>query len=295
MQRWTKWLHTTKLLLESAWMYFTVKDLLDYPCHHQSHTHTTGQDTLKSNQTVIVFLLLLKKGTYLLFVFVVPLLSFFPFILFFFTTKSIEGSWKLCLRIHLAIFNPGFKTERTFFVFFFRSSRYPESAHSGMRSTQRVTQWILLWFLIIFFLFAGISVCSLGCSVELSADFFAILSGLHIRSSTSALCWEVTLKKKRLLLVFYSKGIRHCKTLFRGNDFMTCFLCVKSHVKYSVFWMELCFSSNCYLTVCFWVKYNGTFTCQRMLFLKKKEKKKKPKEKKLQSCLPCKRNLEFIL
>lgn len=86
-----------------------------------------------------------------------------------------------------------------------------------------------------------------------------------------ALCWGCT-GKLHLRLLFSTQGIRHFETL--GNDFMTCFLCVKSHVKYSVFWMELCFSSIA--TYCmFWVKYNGTYTVRGHCFWKKKTQEKK--------------------
>lgn len=176
-------------------------------------------------------------------------------------------------------------------------------ATSGMRLSESMTQWMLLcfiWFDLIwyfiyfdFFFFCGdiclISWMLYGVGCRLSA----ILSGLHTSSSTPALCREA----KRLLFSIH-RNRRHRETLL-GNDFMTCFLCVKSHVKYSVFWMELCFSlkiatySNCM----FWVKSNGTYTVRGHFWNMKRKKKTKPKDikKKLQSCLPCKRNLEFIL
>lgn len=103
-----------------------------------------------------------------------------------------------------------------------------------------------------------------------------ILSGLYTSSSTPALCQEA------LQLLFSIHGSwRHCETVSQ-NDFVTRSLCVKSHVKYSVFWMELCFSSKLRLKVTVWFGWNlnGTFTVRERFW-----KMKNPREKKITKLL----------
>lgn len=143
--------------------------------------------------------------------------------------------------------------------------------NDSMDATLLYLIWFDILFILIFFFFCG-DICLISWMLSgVGCRLSAILSGLHTSSSTPALCREA----KRLLFSIH-RNRRHRETLL-GNDFMTCFLCVKSHVKYSVFWMELCFSlkiatySNCM----FWVKSNGTYTVRGHFWNMKRKKKKK--------------------
>ncbi len=141
--------------------------------------------------------------------------------------------------------------------------------------------------LLCFFFVWGISVCSWGCSLESAAD--SLPSCLDYTPVAVHLLFAGRLNGS---CFFIHGDWRHCKTHL-GNDFVTCSLCVKSHVKYSVFWMELCFSSKLLLTVT--VCFGWNLTAHTLSEDIVSEKWKNPRIKKLQSCLPCKRNLEFIL
>lgn len=132
MQRWTKWLHTTKLLLESAWMYFTVKDL--WIIHATTCMNPTyiPQDTLKSNQTFIVFLLLLK---WVLICFFVVLVVLFLLLLFFLPNQRVL---KTVLENIPRGLQPSFKKREKkkkekegTSVVFFCSGKYPKSLLLG--------------------------------------------------------------------------------------------------------------------------------------------------------------------
>lgn len=265
-------------------MYFTVKDLLDYPCHHmyESCKHTTGHPKKATRHSIFCCYWNGYLSSYLLlFLF---FFSFFFSVCFFFFPNQIKGSWKQCSRLYLAGFSPfkkkkkerkREKRKRREHRSFFCSGKnhiccvWDENIRINDSMDATLLYLISFDILFIFFFFFCWDICLISWMLSgVGCRLSAILSGLHTSSSTPALCREA----KRLLFSIH-RNRRHRETLLR-NDFMTCFLCVKSHVKYSVFWMELCFSlkiatySNCM----FRVKSNGTYTV-RGHFWKRKRKK----------------------
>lgn len=272
-------------------MYFTVKDLLDYPCHYmyESCNHTTGHPKKATRHSIFCCYWNGYLSSYLLLFLFLFFFSFFYFFVFFFPNQ-IKGSWKQCSRIYLAGFSPFKKKKKErekekkgalVVLLLWKEScllrlgwDYQNQWLNGCYFALFDLIWFDILFILIFFFFCG-DICLISWMLSgVGCRLSAILSGLHTSSSTPALCREA----KRLLFSIH-RNRRHRETLL-GNDFMTCFLCVKSHVKYSVFWMELCFSlkiatySNCM----FWVKSNGTYTVRGHFWnMKRKKKKKNPR------------------
>lgn len=166
-------------------MYFTVKDLLDYPCHYmyESCNHTTGHPKKATRHSIFCCYWNGYLSSYLLlFLF---FFSFFYFFVFFFPNQ-IKGSWKQCSRIYLAGFSP-FKKKRKrekrkrreHWLFFCSGKNrvcYVWDEIIRINDSMDATLLYLIWFDLIFYLFwfffffAGISVWSRGCSPELAAD-----------------------------------------------------------------------------------------------------------------------------
>lgn len=151
MLRWTKWLHTTKLLLGSTRIHVKVKDvwIIRATCMNRN-LDTTRQPT--NNQTVLVFLLLWKWHLFVFSPLYIAGIILFSYS-FFCTppTNKSNGCWN-CLKIYLARSLPHLITEEWRQK---KKMRAPQLCPSWLRNVQvsvmttfwdelqRTTQWIL--------------------------------------------------------------------------------------------------------------------------------------------------------
>lgn len=202
MQRWTKWLHTTKAITRISVDLFHSKRPLDYPSRHmyEAHIHITGHPTKQPDSQS--FLLLLKWVVIL----------FLLFLMFFFSPPFVFQPNPRVLKTVLENIprrlQPSFKKREKkrkkkegMLVVVILLWKVTEIRTSGMNLTKLGAQWMLF----LFFSFWGIFVCSWWCSLESTA---AILSGLHTSSSTPAQC-----RKAKQLPFSIHGNWRCCKTL----------------------------------------------------------------------------------
>lgn len=296
MQRWTKWLHTTKLFTRISEAEFHGKRPfgLSMPLHvwipHTYH-RTTEKATRQSES---IFCCYWNGYVPLLFFVVRVVLLSPPFVFFQPNQKGLENSAWECTSSSSTLILKGKKQKGSSVgccSFALESIQNHYFWNAINRINDSVDATLLFYHFFYKYKFAGIFVCSWGCSLESAADFLP--SCLDYTTVAVHLLFDGRLNGSCLPFM----GIGGTAKLFWGNDFVTCFLCVKSHVKYSVFWMELCFSSKIatYSNCMFWVKSNSTYSTLSEDIVSEKWKRPKDEKKIIQSCLPCKRNLEFIL
>lgn len=148
MQRWTKWLHSTKAITRIGVDLFHSKRPfgLSMPLHVWiPYTKTARHPNEQPDSHVIIFIFCCCcywNGYFL----ALLLLLLFP-------TKS-KGSWKQCLRIYLAVFNPSFKQKerdnKTARSCSFFSGKYPKPPLLGSDEQSR---WLNGWYFFFFFFF----------------------------------------------------------------------------------------------------------------------------------------------
>lgn len=268
MQRWTKWLHTTKAITRiSAAIFHTKRPFgSSVPlCVWISHAYCrTPWKATRQSLYFFFFFAAIKNG-YIFFYYFLALC--FLFLLFFqpnqrvLKKKTVLENISGCHQF-FAWQNERGKQKDGHVGCSFAPER--KSLLLGWNDRLSGTLWMIFY---LYFLLCGDIRLFLG----MLSGVGCILSGLHTSGSIPALRlrgWAAHVFRS-----WESEALQ--KLFFGGNDFVTCSLCVKSHVKYSVFWMELCFSSKLLLTVtvCFGWNLNGTYTVRGRCFWKMKKKK----------------------